>query len=137
MAGGCPERLEDPVAELEAAVERGQVERVGRLQSTVDPDVTAGKRGPAGVGRGHATSLAPTARSGPRAFATVSSHSAPGSLRHVIPPPTWRLNRSPSATNVRMRIDELIAPSGPSQPAMPVYGPRRTGSSASSSSIAR
>ena len=30
-----------------------------------------------------------------------------------------------------------IAPSGPSQPAIPVYGPRRTGSTSSMSSIAR
>ena len=28
----------------------------------------------------------------------VSSHSACGSLRQVIPPPTWRVRRSPSAT---------------------------------------
>jgi branched-chain amino acid aminotransferase len=33
-------------------------------------------------------SIAPIAPSGPLALATVSSHSAAGSLRHVMPPPT-------------------------------------------------
>ena len=79
----------------------------------------------------------PMAPSGPRALATVSSHSAAGSLPQVMPPPTWRVRRRPSATNVRMRMLVCIAPSGPIQPRAPVYGPRRTGSSPSSSSIAR
>ena len=60
-----------------------------------------------------ATSTAPIDDSGPRALATVSSHSSSGSLRQVIPPPTWSVSRSPSATNVRMRIDEPIAPVRP------------------------
>ena len=55
----------------------------------VDPDV-------AGVPpSAHATSSPPIAPSGPRALATVSSHSAAGSLRQVIPPPTWRRQPSP------------------------------------------
>ena len=79
------------------------------------------RRGPAVVGRHSARLRADLARrrsptSGPRAFATVSSHSAAGSLRYVMPPPTWRLSRVPSATNVRIRIDVAIAPSGPIQP---------------------
>ena len=129
------------VAELEAAVERGQDAAPSAATSrAVDPDVA----GPAGVtpsppvtASAVATSRPPIAPSGPRALATVSSHSAAGSLRHVIPPPTWRVSRAPSATNVRMRIDVAIAPSGPIQPSAPVYGPRRTGSSSSRISIAR
>ena len=42
--------------------------------------------------------IAPIARRGPRAFARVSSHSAAGSLRQVIPPPTWSVSQAPSAT---------------------------------------
>src|SRR5439155_5079719 len=122
--------LEHAVAELEAAIERGEMASVGGLQRAVDPDVPA-REVP------HTTSRAPIPDSGPRALATVSSHSAAGSLRHVIPPPTCSVRRSPSATNVRIRMLVLIAPSGPIQPAMPVYGPRRTGSSASMSCIAR
>ena len=75
--------------------------------------------------------------SGPRALATVSSHSAAGSLPQVMPPPTWSVSRRPSATNVRMRMLVCIAPSGPIQPSAPVYGPRRTGSRPSRISIAR
>ena len=117
---------------------RGRTRRGGGpsagQERAVDPDVRPRARRPRRVTR---TSRAPIAPSGPRALATVSSHSAAGSLRQVMPPPTWRLSRSPSATNVRIRMLVPIAPSGPSQPAMPVYGPRRTGSSRSSSSIAR
>ena len=83
------------------------------------------------------TSTAPIDDSGPRALATVSSHSAAGSLRHVIPPPTWRVSRSPSATNVRMRISSASPRPAPASRCAPQYGPRRTGSSASISSIAR
>ena len=54
-----------------------------------------------------------------------------------MPPPTCRVRRRPSATNVRMRMLVCIAPSGPIQPSAPVYGPRRTGSRPSRSSIAR
>ena len=85
----------------------------------------------------HATSSPPIAPSGPRALATVSSHSAAGSLPQVMPPPTCRVSRRPSATNVRMRMLVCIAPSGPIQPSAPVYGPRRTGSRPSRISIAR
>ena len=62
------QRLEHPVAELEAAIGDGQVAGVGREQLAIDPD-------------GHATSSPPMAPSGPAALATVSSHSAAGSLR--------------------------------------------------------
>ena len=74
---------------------------------------------------------------GRAALARVSSHSAAASLRQVIPPPTWRVRRRPSATNVRIRIDDPIAPAASIHRAAPQYGPRRTGSSASMSSIAR
>src|SRR2546422_4446269 len=112
-------RLEDAVAELKATVANREVRPVGREELTVDPDV---------VGR-HGTSTPSIADNGPRAFATVSSHSASGSLRQVIPPPAWRLSSRPSATKVRIRMLVPIAPSGPIQPSAPVYGPRRTGSS--------
>src|SRR6185503_4796188 len=124
-------RVEHAVAELEAAVEGGEVPRIRGQQIAVDPDVAAREGrcdAPCGL-LAHATSRAPIAESGPRALATVSSHSAAGSLRQVIPPPTWSVSRSPSATNERIRMLEPIAPSGPSQPALPGYGPRRTGSS--------
>ena len=66
-------------------------------EAAVDPDaagrVTAG-RVTAGADR-HSSSLPPMAPSGPRAFATVSSHSAAGSLFQVIPPPTWRREPAP------------------------------------------
>ena len=119
-AAARAERLEDPVAELEAAVERGQVAAVGGLDPAVDPDVPG--RGPS-ASPGHATSRRRSPTSGPRAFATVSSHSAAGSLRQVIPPPTWSVSRRPSATNVRMRMLVCIAPSGPIQPSAPGVRP--------------
>ena len=64
----------------------------------------------AGACRAHAsTSTAPIDDSGPRALAMVSSHSSSGSLRQVIPPPTCSVSRSPSTTNVRMRMLEPSA----------------------------
>ena len=63
------QRLEDAVAELEPAIERRQVQAVGRQEPTVDPDV---------AGVGHPASTPPIAPSGPRALTTVSSHSAAG-----------------------------------------------------------
>ena len=63
------------------------------------------------------------AESGPLALATVSSYSSAGTLLHVMPPPTWRVSRRPSATKVRMRIDEPIAPSGPIQSERPYRAP--------------
>ena len=68
--------LEDAVAELEAAVEDREVGAVGGQQPAVDPDVPR-----TAIGHRHATSTPPIAVSGPRALATVSSHSAAGSLR--------------------------------------------------------
>ena len=44
---------------------------------------------------GAAASRPPIAPSGPLALATVSSHSAAGSLRQVIPPPTWSVRLRP------------------------------------------
>src|SRR6185503_17603745 len=77
-AAARAQRLEHPVAELKAAIERGKVFRVGGEQRVVDPDVPAGEGGPSVSSRSfaHATSRAPIADSGPRALATVSSHSA-------------------------------------------------------------
>ena len=74
-AGAGAQGLEDAVAELEAAVEDREVGAIGGQQPAVDPHV------PDAVGDRHATSTPPIAVSGPRALATVSSHSAPGSLR--------------------------------------------------------
>ena len=74
-AGAGAQGLEDAVAQLEAPVEDGQVGAVGGQQPAVDPDV------PGAVGHRQATSTPPIAANGPRALATVSSHSAPGSLR--------------------------------------------------------
>ena len=131
------ERLEDPVAELEAAIERptGAGRRpAARRPSTQTCPGAAARRVPRSL---TPTSTAPIAPSGPRALATVSSHSAAGSLFQVMPPPTWSVSRRPSATNVRMTMLVCIAPSGPIQPMAPVYGPRRTGSSPSRISIAR
>ena len=82
------ERLEHAVAELEAAVEDRQVRRVGRQELAVDPDVP--RRRVIALTRPPRPPMAP---SGPRALATVSSHSAAGSLRQVMPPPTWRVRR--------------------------------------------
>ena len=73
-AAARAERLEDPVAQLEAPIEDREVGAVGGQQPAVDPDV------PGAVRHRQATSTPPIAVSGPRAFATVSSHSAPGSL---------------------------------------------------------
>ena len=127
-------RLEQAVAELEAAVGDVQVRAARVDERAVQPDRVVGA--PDGsVNR--PVSRPPIARSGPAALATVSSHSSAGSLRQVIPPPTWRLNRAPSATNVRIRMLEPSRPSGPSHRAQPVYGPRRTGSRVSRISIAR
>ena len=67
--------LEDAVAQLEAPIEDREVGAVGGQQPAVDPDV------PGAVRHRQATSTPPIAVSGPRALATVSSHSAPGSLR--------------------------------------------------------
>ena len=54
-----------------------------------------------------------------------------------MPPPTWSVSRSPSATNVRIKMLEPMRPSGPIQSIAPQYGPRRTGSRPSITSIAR
>ena len=85
---------------------RGRTRRGGEPSAghelAVDPDVAPGE--PPATGRSRHLAGADARVSGPRAFATVSSHSAAGSLRQVIPPPTWRLSRSPSATNVRIRM---------------------------------
>src|SRR5262249_21864042 len=96
-------RLEQPVAQLDTAIRDKEGRVIRRLQPSVDPDVLR-----PGVEVGHpaaadvpgrsvvpAISWAPIAPSGPRAFATVSSHSASASLRQVIPPPTWRVSRWP------------------------------------------
>ena len=107
---------------------------VGRQELAIDPDVARSPRRPIGVTRPPRRRSRP---SGPRALATVSSHSAAGSLPQVMPPPTWSVSRRPSATNVRIRMLVCIAPSGPIQPSAPVYGPRRTGSRPSRISIAR
>ena len=122
-AGADAERLED------------RRHRAGSRDRTP----TGGGRRPAGGGRrprraaGAAACAAsrsvtrpprpPIAPSGPRALATVSSHSAAGSLFHVIPPPTWSVSRRPSATKVRMRMLVCIAPSGPIQPIAPGVRP--------------
>ena len=74
-AGPRTERLEHAVAELEATIEGGQMEPVGGHELPVDPEVSRPTRHSA------ATSRPPIAASGPRALATVSSHSASGSLR--------------------------------------------------------
>src|SRR6185295_18651126 len=98
IRGANPQRLEDAVAELEPAVEHRELRLVGRDHAPVEPDMARPARS---VGRGsgaHATSVPPMAPSGPRALLTVSSHSSTGSLFHVIPPPTCRVNRRPSAT---------------------------------------
>ena len=132
-----PQRLEDAVAELEAAIEDRQVGAVGGQQPAVDPDVAGRLATCDGVAALTRPPPPPIAPSGPRALVTVSSHSAAGSLFQVIPPPTWRVRRRPSATKVRMTMLVCIAPSGPIQPMAPVYGPRRTGSRPSRISIAR
>ena len=132
-AGAGAQRLEHAVAELEAAIEHRQVRARRRAGPRRRPRRGRQRR----RSRSRATSTPPMAPSGPRALATVSSHSAAGSLPQVMPPPTCRVRRRPSATNVRMRMLVCIAPSGPIQPSAPVYGPRRTGSRPSSSSIAR
>ncbi len=111
------QRLEDPVTELEPAIERRQVMPVGWQDLAVDPDMGRA------LAVAHATSSPPIAPSGPRALATVSSHSAAGSLPQVMPPPTCSVSRRPSATNVRMRMLVCIAPSGPIQPSAPGVRP--------------
>ena len=136
VARAHAQRLEHAVAQLEAAIEGRQVRAVGRA---------AGGRRPRRCPRGRRVPCPvtvrppppPMAASGPRALTTVSSHSAAGSLFQVIPPPTCRVSRRPSATKVRIRMLVCIAPSGPIQPSAPVYGPRRTGSRPSRISIAR
>src|SRR4029450_10810496 len=128
------QRPDDAVAELEPSVEHREVRSFGRLDPPVDPDMP---RAAAGGAHASPSSRAPIAPSGPAALARVSAHSSAGSLRQVIPPPTCRASVSPSATNVRMRMLLAIDPSGPIQPSVPVYGPRRTGSQPASSSVAR
>ena len=126
-----PQGLEDAVAQLEAAVEDRQVRPLGRPHRCRRPTRTgAPRRSPLHLRRADR-------RQRPARLATVSSHSSCGSLRQVMPPPTWSVRRSPSATNVRMRIDEPRRPSGPSHAIAPQYGPRRTGSRPSMISIAR
>ena len=96
-----PERLEDPVAELERPIERRQVRLVRRQQAAIHPDVP---------GVGHSTSTPPIAASGPRALTTVSAHSAgrvalpgdpatdverqPPTVRHERPDQDARLHRA-------------------------------------------
>src|SRR5437016_1549994 len=102
---------------------------LGREEPPIDPDVTPRRprAGHAACVAGllaprfaHPTSTPPMAPSGPRALVTVSSHSAAGSLFQVIPPPTWRVSRRPSATKVLIAMLVCIAPSGPIQPIAPV-----------------
>src|SRR4029078_9195582 len=130
-AAARPERLEDAVTQLEAAVEHGHVRRIGGQDAPLPPHEPRQRVAHPGA------STAPIEDSGPRALATVSSHSSSGSLRQVMPPPTWRVSRSPSATNVRIRMLDPILPSAPTHSTVPQYGPRLTGSRRSISSIAR
>ena len=44
-AGSGAQRLEDAIAQLEAAIERGQVRLVGGHELAVDPDVAPGEAG--------------------------------------------------------------------------------------------
>ena len=86
------------VAELEPTIERGQV------------------AGPRGAGSHHPPRRAPDGhvahatprhrwRRGARApWPRSRPIRRPGSLRHVIPPPTWSVRRRPSATNVRITM---------------------------------
>ena len=62
----------------------------GRRPAGCSPSSQSGAGSPSGR---RATSRPSIAPSGPRAFATVSSHSSAGSLRQVIPPPTWSVSR--------------------------------------------
>ena len=125
-----PQRLEDAVAQLEAAV--GRRGAAGSAAEAIRPLIQT-----AAPAASRATSTAPIARSGPRALATVSSHSSAGSLRHVIPPPTWSVSRRPSATNVRIR---MLVPSrrrARSSQASPCTGRGRRAPGSASSSMAR
>ena len=126
-----PERLEDPVAELEPAIEGGQVRLVAGQQLAVDPHVRA------------------VASRRSRDLLAADRAEGPARLGHGLVPLGRRVaapcdaaadverQPRPSATNVRMRMLVCIAPSGPIQPSAPVYGPRRTGSRPSRISMAR
>ena len=63
MAAAHAQRLEDSVAQLKAAVERGQVPHIRGEQRSVDPHVARSRRG-----RHAPASMAPIDDSGPRAF---------------------------------------------------------------------
>ena len=106
--------LECAVAELEAPVIHAEM-RLGRgNQAPIEPHLIGWARAR------HYASTAPMALRGPRALATVSSHSAEGSLRHVMPPPTCSVSLRPSATKVRIAMLVAMAPSGPIHPIAPV-----------------
>ena len=79
----------------------------------VDPDVSGAASLDVAVAAQARPRRRRSASSGPRALATVSSHSAAGSLPQVMPPPTCSVSRRPSATNVRMRMLGLHRAVGP------------------------
>src|SRR5581483_170695 len=67
-----------------------------------------------------AQEIAPSARSMPRALASVSACSAAGCERRVTPPPTWPAARAPRTWSVRMSTARSSAPCHETQPSAPV-----------------
>src|SRR6185437_11578186 len=130
------DRLEEAVAEVQAAVEHGKTAGARAVDQGRDRCIAV-----ACALRDHAAAPArgasPKAASSPRALARVSSSSRSGSESATIPAPARNSIMRPARVIVRMRMLKSMPPSHPRSPSAPVYAPRPSPSSSAMISMQR